>query len=72
MTWQVVLFVILHVVSILFSYFALHRLYSYIRRFRFAENQYTLLFGFVHMHWIAYLYVSAVIGWIIVSYFLIF
>lgn len=66
------LFVILHAISLLFVFLALYRLYSYIRRYRFDENGYTLLFGFVHLHWFAYLYIFGAVAWIIVSYFLIF
>lgn len=64
-----VFFVILHLGSVLFTLFIISRLYRYIRRYRFDESQYTLLFGFVHLHWITYLYVFFTIIWIYVSYY---
>ncbi len=39
------------IVSILVCLFGIKRLYKYIRRYRFPENVYTLLFGFLHLHY---------------------
>lgn len=64
-------FIILHVFSLLFCFIALYRLYSYIRRYRFTESAYTLLLGFVHLRWIAGLYVATAFLWVIFSYILI-
>ncbi|MBI2638234.1 hypothetical protein HYW83_01450 [Candidatus Peregrinibacteria bacterium] len=58
---------VLHVTSIGFALIVLMRLYHYIKRYRFDESKYTLLFGFIHLHWIAGAYVMLVLGWVAVS-----
>lgn len=67
-TW--VFFLVLHTVSLGFAALSLWRLYYYIRRYRFDESKYTLLFGFVHLHWIAMAYVALTVLWIAFSYML--
>lgn len=68
MTSLWILFAVLHIVSIAFAMLSLQRLYHYIKRYRFNESKYTLLFSFVHLRWIAYAYVFMSIAWIIISY----
>lgn len=65
-TW--VLFIVLHTVSLGFATFSLWRLYHYIRRYRFDESKYTLLFGFLHLRWIAGAYVTLAVLWVVISY----
>lgn len=72
MLLQIALLSIFHTLSALFLVAVLYRMYSYIRRFRFTENKYTLLFGFVHLHWIVWTYLFAVLLLPIVSYFILF
>lgn len=66
-----VFFVILHVASVGFMLLSLWRLYTYIRRYKFEESQYTLLFGFVHLRWIALAYPVVIFLWIAASYVLL-
>lgn len=61
-------FGVLHVISIGFAFLALMRLFHYIKRYRFDESKYTLLFGFIHLRWITSLYMLLVVGWVAVSY----
>lgn len=49
----------------------LYRLYAYIKRYRFDESNYTLLFGFVHLRWLVWLYGSLTVFWIITSVFIL-
>jgi len=65
-TW--VLFIVLHTVSLGFAAISLWRLYHYIRRYRFDESKYTLLFGFLHLRWIAGMYVVLAALWVVTSY----
>lgn len=67
-----VFFSLLHVVSIGFALLSLRRLYLYIRRYRFDESKYTLLFGVVHLHWITMAYPIVVLFWVAVSFLIIF
>lgn len=62
-----ILFGGVHLVSLSFLGLTLWRLYKYIRRYRFAESKYTLLFGFVHLHWFAIGYTVLTLGWVLVS-----
>ncbi len=71
MTTLWILFAVLHSVSVGFAFLTLWRLYYYIKRYRFDESKYTLLFGFVHLRWIAAGYLGLVIVWIPVSYILL-
>ncbi len=68
MTSLWIVFGLLHVSSIGFVLLALLRLFHYIKRYRFDESKYTLLFGFIHLHWIATVYVALTIGWVAMSY----
>lgn len=43
--------------SVALAFVALRRLYAYIRRYRFDESTYTLLFGIVHLRYFAAWYV---------------
>lgn len=63
-------FILLHTVSLGFAGLTLWRLYYYIRRYRFDESKYTLLFGFMHLRWIAGAYVVFALAWVTASYFL--
>ena len=63
-----ILFGLLQAAGIGFAFLSLWRLYSYIHRYRFDESKYTLLFRFVHLHWIATLYIGLSFFWIPVSY----
>ncbi|PIQ77398.1 hypothetical protein COV82_04790 [Candidatus Peregrinibacteria bacterium CG11_big_fil_rev_8_21_14_0_20_46_8] len=67
MTTLWIIFIFLHVVSLLFAIFALWRLYEYIKRYRFDESKYTMLFGFVHLHWIAAAYLVYAVIWTVAS-----
>lgn len=58
---------VLHVTSIGFALITLMRLYHYIKRYRFDESKYTLLFGFIHLRWIAGAYMMLVLGWVAMS-----
>ena len=68
MTSLWIAFGVLHVVSIGFALLALLRLYHYIKRYRFDESKYTLLFRFIHLRWIASLYMFLVVAWVAMSY----
>lgn len=68
MTLQWISFIVLHAVSMSFALFSLHHLYRYIGRYRFDESKYTLLFGFVHLQWIAAAYLVFAILWIGASF----
>jgi hypothetical protein len=68
MTSLWIAFGVLHVVSIGFALLVLLRLYHYIKRYRFDESKYTLLLGFIHLRWIAALYVFLVTAWVAMSY----
>ncbi len=68
MTSLWIIFGIIQVGSIGLTLLSLQRLYSYIRRYRFSESKYTLLFGFIHLRWITFAYLSIMIAWIAVSY----
>ena len=63
MTTLWVLFGLLQASGAAVALLSIWRLYAYIRRYRFDESKYTLLFGFVHLHWIMLLYVVAVLIW---------
>lgn len=67
-----IFFGILHAFSLGFAFLTLWRLFSYIRRYRFDESKYTLLFGFVHLRFIAGMYIVFAIAWVIVSFVFIF
>lgn len=43
--------------SLIFCLFAIYRLNSYIRVYRFDESHYTLLLGFIHLKWISTFYI---------------
>lgn len=43
--------------SVALAVVALRRLYAYIRRYRFDESTYTLLFGIVHLRYFAAWYI---------------
>ena len=68
MTSLWIIFVILNVASVGFVLITLRRFYNYIKRHRFDESKYTLLFGFVHLRWIAALYLVMVLLWIPLSF----
>lgn len=68
MTYLWIVFIFMHMVSVAFGLAVLWRLYYYIRRYRFDESKYTLLFGFAHLHWISGIYCISVIAWIAASY----
>lgn len=67
-TW--IFFILLQVVSIGFAMLSIWRLYHYIKRYKFDESKYTLLFGFVHLHWIVALYLVLVMLSLPISYFI--
>lgn len=62
------LFVVLHIASLAFAVIALKRLYTYIRTYRFSESKYTLLFSFIHLHWIGIFYIAFIFFWIPLSF----
>lgn len=64
------LFGIVHLISLLLMVVGLNRLYSYIKQYRFDESHYTLLFGFVHLRWFAWLYGLLTVTWIAISFFI--
>lgn len=66
-----IIFGIIHLISVGIAAVLYLRLYAYIRRYRFDESKYTLLFGFVHLHWITAIYFISIFLWIPLSYFLI-
>lgn len=70
MAFAWIIFGILQAVSVCFALATLWRLYYYIRRYRFDESKYTLLFGFVHLHWIAISYLACLLVWFFASYFI--
>lgn len=55
--------------SIGFAWWALSRLFLYINAYRFDESQYTLLFGFIHLRWIAGLYLMSVVAFALFTTF---
>ena len=68
MVVMTILFVVLHIVSVGVMLAALWRLYHYISRYKFSESKYTLLFGFLHLRWLASGYFLAAVLWIGFSY----
>lgn len=44
-------------ISVLMCVWAVRRLYKYINRYRFDETVYSLLFGFMHLHYFVYAYI---------------
>ncbi len=63
-----IIFAVLQLGSLIFVFISLTRLFSYIRRYRFDESKYTLLFGFMHLHWFALLYCAVMFTWVGVSF----
>lgn len=63
-----ILFGGVHSASLAFAFLTLWRLYKYIRRYRFTESKYTLLFGFVHLHWFAVSYIILASAWVLISW----
>lgn len=70
MMWLWIFFIVLHAVALGFMLLSLWRLYEYIKRYKFDESKYTLLFRFVHLHWIVGIYAFSIILWIPMSYFI--
>ena len=70
MATSLILFGLFHTASVVFAFVVLWRLYYYIRRYRFDESKYTLLFRFVHLRWIAASYLMLGSLWVVVSYLL--
>lgn len=68
MALTTIIFIILQLGSVVFAFISLTRLFSYIRRYRFDESKYTLLFGFMHLHWFAILYCAVMFTWVGVSF----
>lgn len=68
MVWLWTLFIVLHAVAIGFMLLSLWRLHGYIKRYKFDESKYTLLFRFVHLHWVLIVYAIATAIWIPVTY----
>lgn len=64
-------FGILQAISILLMAVTLYRLFSYIKKYQFDESNYTLLFSFIHLRWIAWLYGFLTIFWIFTSIFIL-
>lgn len=60
MSWFFWLLIAVEIISALACFWAVRRLYRYIRRYRFDESFYTLLFGFVRMRYFVYSYVATV------------
>lgn len=71
MTSLLLAFAVSHALSIGFTLFTLKRLYHYIRRYRFDESKYTLLFGFIHLRWIAAGYLVLTFSWVFASLFIL-
>lgn len=67
-----IFFFLLHLVSIVITALALRSLYAYIRKFRFEQSQYELLFGFVHLRHVAAMYVLLTIALVAYSTSLLF
>lgn len=65
------LFSLLHVLSFGFALLSLGRLFHYIRRYRFDESKYTLLFGFIHLRAIAVFYFVFGALWTALTYMMI-
>ena len=71
MTTFWIIFGIIQLISFAVALAVYFRLYRYIRRYRFDESKYTLLLGFIHLHWFTVAYFGFVILWVPISYFLI-
>ena len=56
--WLFWLLLVFEFGSIAVCLWALQRLYRYIRKYRFDESVYSLLFGFIHLRYFAFGYVS--------------
>lgn len=54
--WLFWALIVVEIVSMLVCLSAVRRLYKYIKRYRFDETVYTLLFGFMHLRYFAYAY----------------
>ncbi|MFA4814901.1 MAG: hypothetical protein WC924_03120 [Candidatus Gracilibacteria bacterium] len=61
MTWFFWLLLGVEIVSAAVCFWGLKRLYHYIRRYRFDESVYTLPFGFMHLRYFVYFYVTTVL-----------
>lgn len=68
MTYLWILFIVLEAVAIGFGLLTLWHLYNYIKRYRFDESKYTLLFRFIHLHWIMVAYIIFAMIWVAISY----
>jgi len=60
MMWFFWLLLIVETASAAVCFWAVWRHYRYIRRYRFDESFYTLLFGFVRMRYFVYSYITAI------------
>lgn len=65
-------FVVIQFLSLVFLFAALYSLYSYIKKFRFEPSQYDLLFGFIHLRFIAGFYILATLFLIGYQIFFVF
>lgn len=54
--WLFWALIVVEIVSALVCFFGVRRLYKYIRRYRFPETVYSLLFGFMHLHYFVFAY----------------
>lgn len=61
MTTYLSIFILGSFLSVGFMILTVYRLYRHIFRYRFPETKYTLLFGCIHLRWIAALYVILII-----------
>lgn len=57
------------IISFFWCVFTTRRLYSHINRFRFDESVYTLLFGFIHLHYFVWAYILIVAALTVVGVF---
>ena len=55
--WLFWAFILVEIVSALMCLFAVRRLYKYIKKYRFPETVYSLLFGFMHLRYFVVTYV---------------
>ena len=64
------LFVLLQAAGVGFGLLSIWRVRNYIKRYKFDESKYTLLFGFIHLYWILVIYAMIMFIWVAANYYI--
>jgi hypothetical protein len=62
-----VIIIVIHICSLLFLYTYLRRLFTYVKKYRMPESQYTLLFGWISLSHVVFAYVFTVTVFVVSS-----